>query len=93
MWKSRWQKDSYEVAPRDAGTIAIIGSVVSIASGVKGLFASAPKVPEVPEPVVAPVPDDQAVAARARREAARRSQTSGSVSTILSGGGSGILGA
>ena len=67
-----------------ADPLSIVGSVVSILGGVQSLFAKPPKPPKIPEPVdVAPVPDDQAIAANARRTAARRSQSSGAVSTVL----------
>ena len=63
--------------------LSVFGSVVSILGGIKGLTSKPPKPPKVPEPVVAPVPDDVTIAASARRTASRRAQSSGSVSTVL----------
>ena len=66
-----------------ADPLSVFGSVVSILGGIQSLTSKPPKPPKVPEPVVAPVPDDVTIAATARRTASRRAQSSGAVSTVL----------
>ena len=55
-------------------------------ANLSGLFtpkvAAPDPIPPIPEPAVAPVPDDQALKAKKRREFARTRQRSGRLSTI-----------
>ena len=50
-----------------------------------GSPAAPPPLPPIPEPAVAPVPDDKAFLARFKRKTSQRSATRGRLSTINTG--------